>query len=488
VALDESDRLPVIVASAQVVGRDGEPAGALELAARAARTALDDAPALAARIDQLSVVSILTAGGAGNAPASTLAAQLGLRPGIRTETTTIGGNTPQWLLTRAAAAIAAGELDAALIMGGEAMRSARQTKGRTAPGPMTATPDPVVGDDRFGSSPEELAIGLVLPTHVYAMLESVVAHRAGRDPAAQRRWIAGWLAPFTEVAAKHPHAWFPQARPATELAEPGPDNRIVAEPYPKRMSAVLEVDQAAAIVVCSLGAARAAGVADRAVFVWSGASATDVFHVSARPDLASSPGIAAAAGGALAAAAIDVDALEQIDLYSCFPVAVEVAADALGLALDDARGLTVTGGLPYFGGPGNNYGTHAIATLADLLRDGDGLGLTTGLGWFVTKHAASVLGRQPPPYGFRLGDTTAAQAAIDASALPVAAEGDGPAVVDAATVAYTPDGAPVAAPAIATLADGRRMALAPADGVLQELAGTNLIATTVQVAGNRYRV
>jgi hypothetical protein len=36
-----------------------------------------------------------------------------------------------------------------------------------------------------------------------------------------------------------------------------------------------------------------------------------------------------------------------------------------GRARDDTRPLTVTGGLPWFGGPGNNYSTHAIATMME---------------------------------------------------------------------------------------------------------------------------
>lgn len=41
--------------------------------------------------------------------------------------------------------------------------------------------------------------------------------------------------------------------------------------------------------------------------------------------------------------------LRYLDLYSCFPCVVQIAADVLGMAHDDPRGFTVTGGLPFYG-------------------------------------------------------------------------------------------------------------------------------------------
>jgi acetyl-CoA C-acetyltransferase len=306
------------------------------------------------------------------------------------------------------------------------------------------------------------------------------------------------FAPFTEVAAGNPCAWFPTARSADEIATPSPDNRIVAEPYTKRMTAFLGSDQGAAVIVCSLAAARRAGVADRAVFIWAGAEATDVRFPTARPDPGRSPAIAAAGRALFEAAGVGVDDLARLDLYSCFPSAVELAAEALGLRTDDPRGLTVTGGLPYFGGPGNNYTTHAIATLCDLLRDAapGTLGLATGLGWFITKHALGIYGSAPPPAGFRRGDTGPAQAQIDASAVGTALTVEGPTVatVVAATVIRQGPGTPVGAPIIARLPDQRHMALAPADPEVTEavaaLGGPGLVGgpVVVQPGPARYRL
>jgi acetyl-CoA C-acetyltransferase len=479
--IGDPERIPVVIASGQSIERT-QVVNPIDLMERATEAALSGARGLRSQVDRLSVVDIMTR--TGPAPATELAHRLGI-DGAACEVTTVGGNTPQWLVNRAASDIAEGALAVTVIAGAEAIRSSRARRAAGMErdlGVPGLPPDSVVGDDRPGVGPAESAIGLLVPVHIYPLFESVVAARAGHDAPTHRRALGSLFAPFTDVAAANPYAWFPEARSAGYIATPSPDNRIVAEPYTKRMTAFLGSDQGAALVVCSLAAAQRAGVADRAVFVWSGAEAVDVRFPAARPDPGRSPAIAAAGSALFAAASIaagpdgatGIDDIEVLDLYSCFPSAVELAIEALGIAPDDSRGLTVTGGLPYFGGPGNNYTTHAIATVTDRLRqsggggpDGSGhrLGMATGLGWFVTKHALGIYGATPPPGGFRRGDTTEAQATIDATARDVALEVDTPttATVVAATVIREGEGVATGAPLIARLPDGRHMAVAPAD-------------------------
>jgi len=501
--MPSDDRVPVIVAAAQAIEREAT-VWAVDLAARAAEATLEQVPSLRARTSRISMVNILSGGGP--YPAGRLARRLGLRS-ARTEVSTIGGNSPQSLLNRAAAAIASGEELAVLIAGAESQRSKLRTQTGTS-SDVAATisgrddeeegldPDPMVGDDRPGVGPAELTAALIAPVHLYALFESVIAHRAGRSYAEHRRALGELMAPFTDVAAKHPFAWFPQARSASEISEISPDNRLVSEPYTKRMCAVMGVDQSAAVLVTSLRAARDAGVADRAIFCCAGADTSDVWFPTARPDLGSSPGIAAAAAAALDAAGIGMDDIALIDLYSCFPCVVEMAVRALGIHERDERRLTVTGGLAYFGGPGNDYTLHAIATMVDLLREHDGVGFTSGLGWYATKHSIGIYASRPPADGWRAGDTRAAQEAIEASALEVAdaaevaRDGPTPATVVAATVASGRSGELTAAPVIARLEDGRQVALAAEEGELASLAGRNLVGEKVVFSGSpaRYRV
>ena len=501
----DPERLPVVIASGQALERL-DLVTPVDLMARACESALSAVPRLRDRIDRLTVVDVMTK--VGPAPATELARRLGLGDDVSREVTTVGGNTPQWLVSRAASEIAAGTLSVTLVAGAEAIRSSRARRAAGLPrdeGVADLAPDAQVGDDLPGFGPAELAVSLLAPVHVYPLFENVIASRAGRDADAQRAAIGRLMAPFTDVAAANPHAWFPESRSAEEIATPTPDNRIVCEPYTKRMTAFLGSDQSAALIVCSLAEARRAGVEDRAVFVWSGAEAVDVRFVASRPDPGRSPAIRAAgtalfeAGTAAAGRTVGVDDLARMDLYSCFPSAVQMGAEALGIALDDTRGLTVTGGLPYFGGPGNNYTTHGIATLCDLLRECDGgtrLGMATGLGWFVTKHALGLYGTTPPPAGFHRGDTTAAQAAIDASAVDVAEGVDASetATVVTATVWRDTSDTAAGAPVVARLADGRHLALAPADDdVVAAMGATDMpgfvgASVVVQAGEPRYRL
>src|SRR5664280_2819296 len=215
---------------------------------RAADAAIAQAPLLRDRIDRLSVVDVV--GRTGPAPATELARRLGVT-GASLEMSTVGGNTPQWLVNRAATDIATGALSVTVIAGAEAIRSSRARRTAGLPrelGDTELAPDPVAGDDLPPIGPGESAIGLLAPVHIYPLFESVLAARAGHDAPGQRRAMGRLLAPFTEVAARHPYAWFPEPRSAEAIATPAPDNRIVCEPYTKRMTAFLGSDQGAALV------------------------------------------------------------------------------------------------------------------------------------------------------------------------------------------------------------------------------------------------
>jgi acetyl-CoA C-acetyltransferase len=232
---------------------------------------------------------------------------------------------------------------------------------------------------------------------------------------------------------------------------------MVSFPYPKFFNANDRVDQGAALILCSVEAARAAGVPeDRWVFPLSGADAHDHWFLSHRDDLHSSPAIRLAGAAALRLAGVAIDEIAHIDLYSCFPCAVQIAAHELGLPIDDPdRPLTVTGGLGFAGGPGNNYVSHSIATMADRLRGDPGsFGLVTGIGWYVTKHAAGVWSTTPPPTGFAFH---CPQDEVDALPQRAPASGfEGDATVETYTVIHGPDGGPERAIVALLTKDGSR--------------------------------
>ena len=486
-------RTPVVVAAGQATERS-EIVDAVEMAARASEAAFAAAPALREQIDRVSMISVVFSRVSAR-PASELTERLGLGE-THAEYTTAGGNLPQWMVTRAAEEIAAGRLGTTLIAGGEATRSLRAGEpganfmgAGLAGDDSDAEPDPIVGPSMDGViGVAEQSIGLFQPTEVYPLLENALAHRHGRDHEAQRGFLGPLMSRFSQVAADHPFAWFRDALTPEQVSTVTDSNRLIAEPYTRCMNAFPNVDQGAAVIVTSLATARSLGVEDACLFVWSGATNQEPAPAT-RSDPGDAPAMRAAAAATLEASGVGADDLALIDLYSCFPVAVEAGARALGVALDDARGLTLTGGLPFFGGPGNNYSMHAIATLWQRLREVGGLGYIGANGGFLSKHSMGLYATTPPPNGFVAADTREAQAKIDAAALEVATEASGEATVVTSTVVYDRTGAVADVPVIAVLDDGRRVAARPEEGAAPDLADAVSIGGRIQVEGSplRYR-
>jgi len=419
-ALDPST--PVVVGVGQVTNRPGPDGGPLTgrpepigLMVDAVRAAVEDcdgadpgatAPAgrrLLSRIQSLRVATPLS--WHYENPGLLVSEALAVEPAQLMATTT-GGNNPQSLVNATALAIGRGELDVAVLVGADCVYTRAATR-RDADRPLlpwtvqppTTLPPAVFGSDRRGTTDAEEERGLDLPIHVFPLFENALRARAGRTLDDHRARIGELWSGFSDVAASNPYAWIRQARSAEEITEVSEANRMIAYPYTKLLTANMQVDQGAALLVCSVAAARAAGVAeDRWVFPRAGADADDHWFLSHRHDFHSSPAIRLAGSSALTLAGTTVDDVAHVDLYSCFPSAVQIAAEELGLPDDDAsRPLTVTGGLTFGGGPGNNYGTHAVAAMVGALRaDPGSLGLVTGLGWYVTKHSVGIYGTEPP--------------------------------------------------------------------------------------------
>jgi acetyl-CoA C-acetyltransferase len=343
-------------------------------------------------------------------PGALVAGELGIAP-AESVLSAIGGNSPQSVVNQSALSIAAGELDVVLLAGAEciATRIAARRDPERPLLPWTMQPDttdpPVpIGTDRVPVTDFELARGLDRPLRVYPLFENALRHRAGRSIAEHDAAVAALWSRFSAVAAANPFAWWREAFGAQDIATVAPGNRMISFPYPKRMNAYDRVDQGAALILCSAEAALAAGVSrDRFVFPLSGTDANDHWFLTHRADLHSSPAIRLAGSRALSLAGVGIDDLAHVDLYSCFPCAVQIAAGELGLPVDDpGRPLTVTGGLAFAGGPGNNYVTHAIATMAGHLRDDPAsTAMVTGLGWYSTKHAVGIWSGTPSRHGFR---------------------------------------------------------------------------------------
>jgi acetyl-CoA C-acetyltransferase len=489
------DTTPVLIGAGQFIQRDVEPVRAkepLQMMVEAARRAAEDAGAdarLLTRIDSVAVVNIL-AWHYHNAP-RLLAEHVGAHP-ARELYTSVGGNTPQWLVNETAADIAAGRVRLALLAGAEAVHTAvraRRTKTHLQWTVSGSGPPTLVGEERQGTTQHEIDHGLVMPTVIYPMFENALRAHYGLSVAAHRERLGRLCSAFSDVAAQNPYAWFRQHRSPEEITTVTPENRLIGFPYPKYMNAIMDVDQSAAVLMTSVAGARELGIdLSRAVYLWGCGDAHDIWYVSERPDLHSSPAIRIIGRQALAMAGCSIADVDYFDLYSCFPCAVQIARDMLGIAVDDPRPLTVTGGLAYHGGPGNNYTMHAIATMMAKVRAAAGArGLVTGLGWYVTKHSAGIYSTTPPQRPWARPDCEAVQAAIDAAPHPdLVMQPSGRGTIETYTVVHDRDGSPVRGVLIGRLNDGRRfLANTPADrGVLDALMEDEAIGGSGMVSAH----
>lgn len=476
VAEFNEDRIPVLIGGGQVTQREADPKEALEplgLMATAAQRAAEDAELRNVELAQLDLVAVVNILGWSYAhPPGALAARFQAKP-RHLWYSTLGGNTPQWLVNEIAARIATGEVRFALLAGAEALATLQRARRAKVPVQWSTGEAPgqvapvILGSNRPGSNDIEMAHGMTLPVVVYPLFENALRAHYGHSLEGHRRYLGELCARMTRVAATHPHAWFPVQRSAEEIATPSRENRMVSYPYTKYMNAIIEVDQGAALLLTSVGYAKELGVPrHRWVYLWGCADTQDHWFVSERVNYWSSPAIRIAVHEALRMAGWSVNEVEFFDLYSCFPCAVQIGRDALGISMDDPRPLTVTGGLPYFGGPGNNYVTHSIATMLDLLRRHPGKrGLVSGLGWYITKHSMGLYSTDPPPRPFVRRDPAAYQQEIDCMARPeLALRPCGRGKVETYTIVHDREGVPVRGIVIGRLADGHRfLANLPAD-------------------------
>jgi acetyl-CoA C-acetyltransferase len=416
-------RNPAVAGCGEVSQRAGDGAtvlGTADLMAEAARRAGSDAGGrLLERVEV--VASVMSISLRHPDPGRLVADRLGLS-GVRTTQTRIGGNLPQYLLNDLGAEIAAGRLDVALIVGGETVHS-RKKSPRAAVAELDdplpdGEPAPLVGDDRPGWTDDEAVHQAAIPTQVYPLFESALRARAGRSLEDHRRQVSELWARFAAAAGSRAAAWSTKAWSPEEIRTPGPGNRMVTYPYTKLMCANIFTDQAAAVLLCSPEAARAAG--------------------------------------------LGVDDIARFDLYSCFPSAVQMAMHELGLAGPaggDDRPLTVTGGLSFFGGPGNNYVTHSVAAMVDACRaDPGSLGMVTGVGYYLTKHSAGIYSTEPPSPGFVRVDPAATKARIESigPARTPAGAYAGPATAETTAVQCGRESDPVLGVLAALTPDGRR--------------------------------
>lgn len=446
-------RTPVIVGVGQFTERIDDPGyrgmSSVELAAAAAAAALDDTgvPAeVAQAIDTVVGLRQFEISGRGMAPLGcstnyprSVARRIGASP-ARAALEPIGGQGPQHALTEFGAAIAADAADVVMVIGSENGSTLRSFAKRPDRPDHSESVEGQLEDRGYGYqglfNDYTVAHGLIGAPAQYGLLENARRGRVGMSVAGYRRAMAELFAPFSVVAAANPYAASPVRRTVEEIISVDDGNRMICDPYPRLLVARDQVNQGAAVVITSVETARRLGVPEHNwVYLRGHADVVDQPLLD-RADLSSSSASVLAVEEALRSAGVSLADIGTFDLYSCFPVAVFSICDGTGLATNDPRGLTVTGGLPYFGGPGNSYSLHAIAETVTRMRSAPGsYGLVGANGGIMSKYSAGVYSTVPADWvADRSGQLCAEVAARPAT--PVSEHPDGPATIETYTVRY----------------------------------------------------
>lgn len=497
-------RTPVIVGVGQFTERidlDGyRGMSSVELATEAARAALRDTgadiAAVAHAIDtvagtrqfEISGPQSATLGVSNNYPRS-VARNVGAEP-ARAILEVIGGQSPQHLVTEFSAAIAAGETDVVLLFGSENTSTLRYFSKRDDKPDHSETIEGQLEDRGYGYDGifDEYTVkhGLIGAPVQYGLLENARRARLGLSVSDYRQAMAELFAPFSKVAAKNPYSSSPVERSAQELATVTESNRMICDPYPRLMVARDQVNQGAAVLLMSVESARKLGVPEEKWVYLRGHADMKEIKLLERAELGYSEAAVIAVNEALRVAGITLDDIAAFDLYSCFPFPVFNICDGTGLALDDERGLTLTGGLPFFGGPGNNYSMHGIAEAVNEMRDKPGqFALVGGNGGIASKYSVGIYSTEPADW---VADGSAAlQDEFNAQQrVAITEKADGPATIETYTVRY--DWTPRTGIIIGRLdSDGSRFLATTTDGALLGLLtdGEPLGASIVVTSGEK---
>jgi acetyl-CoA C-acetyltransferase len=412
---DIDPRTPVVVGVGQFAERIEDPGyqrlSAVDIAAGAVRAALADtgadAGAVAAAVDTVGGIrqfEISTPGAraplgrSDNFPRS-VAGRVGASP-ARAILEIAGGQGPQHLLTELSATIAAGGSEVALVCGSEAISTVTHLAKAQDKPDFTEHVEGSLEDRGYGlkglSSREQTTHGLTDAPSQYALFDAARRARLKLSREEYATAIGELFAPFTRVAAANPYACAPVERSAAELVTPTEANRPIADPYTRYVVAREKVNQGAAVLVMSVAAVRRLGVPEEKWVFLHGHADLRERNLMDRQDFSRSPASVMAAEHALEVAGIGVDQVATFDLYSCFPIPVFGICDGLGLDPTDPRGLTLTGGLPFFGGAGNNYPMHAIAETVQRMRATPGaFGFVGANGGIMSKYSVGIYSTTP---------------------------------------------------------------------------------------------
>jgi acetyl-CoA C-acetyltransferase len=343
-------------------------------------------------------------------------------------------------------AIRSGAQEMGVVTGGEAKyrelraKISGQTVSNTVQGEDTPAPDVYHPTPDPFATDVEAAAGIFMPVELFAIIESALRHAEGLGVAQHRDKLAALYSQFSETASRNPHAWNRDVVPPEEIRNAVGKNAMMAFPYTKKHNSQWNVNQAVAIIVCSVAKAEALGLdVSRWIYPVAAAQSRHVVCLAQKRQLHSHPGTVMAGERACQLAGITPKDIHMADLYSCFPAAVQ--AFARDLKLESGCPLSVTGSMAFAGGPYNHGALDGVARMVEVLREpGQSgaqprFGLTTNLSGIFGKQAVAIFSSQPNSRGYGFADITEAVAAVD-TPLEVTGEYTGQACIAGYTVVF----------------------------------------------------
>ncbi len=450
-------RTPILVGVGQVtepVPEDLNNALSLQdLAAAAATNALNDALSTEQLSDKLDVIAAVRTfadtsplwpspfGSSNNMPRS-IAHRIGADP-TKAVYSSASGTVPQSLVNEFMIKLVDGEANLVLLAGGETIAN---TKAALRADAKPNWSEEVEGEVEDRGAKLGAMLSQLESTHrcpggpiPYALLENARRANRGETIGDYAAAIGTLFERFSRVAETNPYAMFPEHMSSDEITRVTKRNSYISFPYTRAMVAKDGVNQAAALLLTTVGKAKELGIPESKWVYLHGYAEASEKRLMERENLAESPALELAYKHALKCAGISIDDVDFIDIYSCFPIAVYAMCDALGLSPDDPRGLTLTGGLPFFGGPGNNYSMHAIAELAEKLRAKEGsIGLIGANGGVLSKQSIGIYSCTPKVGGWQTCSSEALQRKVDATPqVPIDYGPYGAATIESYTVVFT---------------------------------------------------
>jgi acetyl-CoA C-acetyltransferase len=284
--------------------------------------------------------------------------------------------------------------------------------------------------------------GLHLPAELFAIIESALRYHQGLGVEEHRDKIARLYSSFSEIAAANPHAWRREPMRAEEIRNATAKNPMLAFPYTKRHCTQWNVNQAVAIIVCSAAKAEPLGLKnDGWIYPLAAVESKHVVVLAQQRQLHSHPGTVLCGERALALAGMVPQDVTAAELYSCFPSAIQSFAQ--DLKLENVCPLTVTGAMPFAGGPFNSFSLEGVARMAEVLRSGEGglerrIGVVSNLSGIFGKQGCVVLSNRPNGSGYSYEDITRAVAGKDLP-VPLTPGYAGPATIVGYTVMFNRD-------------------------------------------------